>query len=324
MVTKNVKNVNPVRGQRVLTKMQRKQTSNGAHFWQVDHKLKNISEVPGNVILPSPQAWQKFKWLRKYFGEKPKEGYFIWVKRQVDFPLIACINIASPKISQDLTNLLVIEKGIKVKANVVCSAVKNNLCGTHRAKGKLLLKSGSSLEYNHFHQWGEKDFVSPDYEFILEKNSRLVYAYKNLFPPQNLLLKTTVQSNENSSSNQSFVINGLNSRIGISDKVNLSGFNSQAIVRLRLVGRKNSQIEAASQIKATVLSGGHLDCQGLLVDRTAEISLTPKLICQDKNARLTHEASIGKISEEELTYLRMRGLSEKEAIDLIVTGFLEK
>lgn len=303
MVTKNVKN---------------------AHFWQIDHKIKNISEVPGNVILPSPRAWLEFEWLRKYFGKKPKEGYFIWIKRQVDFPLAVCISIASSKISQDLTNLLVVEKGIKVKANVVCSAVKNNLCGTHKAKGKLLLKSGSSLEYNHFHQWGERDFVSPDYEFILEKNSRLVYVYKNLFPPENLLLKTTVQSNENSSSNQSFVINGLNTKIGMSDNVNLLGFNSQAIVRLRLVGRKNSQIEAASQIKAAVPSGGHLDCQGLLVDRTAEISLTPRLICWDKNAHLTHEASIGKISEEELTYLRTRGLSEKEAIDLIVTGFLKK
>ncbi|PIZ89560.1 MAG: hypothetical protein COX89_00870 [Candidatus Nealsonbacteria bacterium CG_4_10_14_0_2_um_filter_37_10] len=46
------------------------------------------------------------------------------------------------------------------------------------------------------------------------------------------------------------------------------------------------------------------------------------LICQNKEAQITHEASIGKISEEELNYLRMRGLTEKEAIDLIVTGFL--
>jgi len=303
MVTKNVKSVN---------------------FWQVDHKIKNISQIPGNVILPSPQAWQRFKWSRIYFEREPREGYFIWIKKEVDFPLAACINIASPKISQDLTNLLVIEKGIKVGANVVCSAIKNNLCGTHKAKGKLVLKNGSSLEYNHLHQWGKKDYVNPDYEFILEKNSKLIYTYKNLFPPENLLLKTTIQSNENSSSNLNFIINGLSSKIGILDKVNLLGSNSQAIVKLRLVGRKNSQIEAISIISALSPSRGHLDCRGLVVDKKAKISLTPRLICQNKNAQLTHEASIGKISEEELTYLRMRGLSEKEAIDLIVTGFLGK
>jgi Fe-S cluster assembly scaffold protein SufB len=37
---------------------------------------------------------------------------------------------------------------------------------------------------------------------------------------------------------------------------------------------------------------------------------------------LTHEAAIGKISEEELNYLRSRGLSKDEAVNLIVTGFL--
>ena len=295
----------------------------GAHFWQVDHKIKNIAVVPGNIILSSPQAWQKFEWVKKYFERKPREGYFIWIKKEVDFPLATCINIASPKISQDLTNLLVIEKGIKVKANVVCSALKNNLCGRHYAQGKLLLKSGSSLEYNHLHQWGQKDFVSPDYEYILEKGAKLLYTYKNLLPPENLKLKTTIQSNENSSSNLSFIINGLNSKIGIEDTILLLGQNSQGIVRLRLVGRKNSQIKAISKIFAKAPGKGHLDCQGLLVDKTAKISLIPELICQNKNAQITHEASIGKISEEELNYLRMRGLTEKEAIDLIVTGFLK-
>ena len=292
------------------------------HYWQVDHQVKNIFEVKGITILPSQKAWEKFGWTRKWFEKKPKEGYFIWVKKQVDFPLATCITIASPKVSQDLTNLLVIEKGIKAKANVVCNAAKNNLCGTHKAQGKLLLKEGANLEYNHFHQWGQKDFVSPDYEFILEKNSRLIYAYKNLFPPENLKLKTIIQSNENSSSNLSFIINGLNSKIRIEDIVNLLGQNSQGIVRLRLVGKKNSQIKAISKIFAKAPGRGHLDCQGLLIDKNSNISLIPELVCQNKEAQITHEASIGKISEEELNYLRMRGLTEKEAIDLIVTGFL--
>lgn len=296
----------------------------GVHFWQVDHKIKNISEIPGNIILPSPQAWQKFKWARIYFERKPREGYFIWIKKEVDFPLATCINIASPKISQNLTNLLVIEEGIKVKAGVICSAIKNNLCGQHLAQGKLLLKRGSSLEYNHLHQWGPKDFVFSDYEFILEKNSRLIYNYKNLFPPKNLQLKTIIHSEENSSSHLNFIVNGLSSRIGIEDTVFLKGKAAQGIVRLRLVGRKNSQIEGISKIIAQAPGKGHLDCQGLLIDKTAKISLIPELICQNKNAQITHEASIGKISEEELSYLRMRGLTEKEAIDLIVTGFLEK
>jgi hypothetical protein len=293
------------------------------NFWQIDHKVKNISEPKGVTILPSLKAWEKFSWVRKFFGEKPKEGYFIWLKKEVDFPLAACLTIASPKISQDLKNLLVIEKGIKSKANVVCNAAENNLCGTHKARGKIILKDNASLEYHHLHKWGEKDFVQPYYEFILKKSSRLIYTYQNLFPPQNLQLTTIFHSGEDSSSNLNIIINGINSKVKIRDALFLKEKNAQGVVKLRLVGRKNSQLFAQSVIFAQASGKGHLDCQGLLVDKTAKISLTPQLICQNKDAQLTHEASIGKISEEELTYLRMRGLTEKEAVDLICSGFLK-
>ena len=293
------------------------------HFWQVDHKIKNISEQKGVKILASPEAWQRFSWTRKFFGEKPKEGYFIWVKKQINFPLETCLSIASLKVSQNLTNLLVIEKGIKAKANVLCNATKNDLYATHKAKGKLILKKGAFLEYRHIHKWGEKDFVSPDYEFVLEKNSRLIYNYQNLFPPENLELKTVIHSGENSSSNLNFVINSLNSKINAKDTVFLEGKNSQTVVRLRLAGRENSRIEAISQIFAQAPGKGHLDCRGLLVNKTAKISLIPQLVCQNKEAQITHEALIGKVSEEQLNYLRMRGLSKEKAINLIIIGFLE-
>jgi len=113
----------------------------GVHFWQVDHKIKNISEVPGNIILSSPQAWQKFEWVKKYFERKPREGYFIWIKKEVDFPLATCINIASPKISQDLTNLLVIEKGIKVKPMWSAQLLKIIYVGLIRLKVNSYLKA---------------------------------------------------------------------------------------------------------------------------------------------------------------------------------------
>ncbi|MBU0476641.1 SufD family Fe-S cluster assembly protein [Patescibacteria group bacterium] len=294
-----------------------------ANFWQIDHNIKNALGGQGVVVLPSSTAWEKYKWSRKWFTEKPKQGYFVWVKKQVNFPLTTCITIASPKISQNLINLLVIEKGIKAKANVVCNAAKNNLYGTHKAQGRLILKEGSSLEYNHFHQWGKNDFVNPDYEFIIGENSSLIYNYKNLLPPKDLQLKTTIYNAKNASSNLNFVINGLNSKIDLKDTLFLEGKDARGIINLRLVGRENSQIKAHTTIFAKAPGKGHLDCQGLLVNKSSKISLAPELICENKEAQITHEASIGKISQEQLTYLRMRGLTEKEAIDLIVAGFLK-
>jgi len=296
--------------------------ASNALFWQIDHQVKKSESQEGLVILPSRQAYEKLDWTRKYFGQRPKEGYFVWLKKQINFPLTTCITIASPKTAQDLTNLLVIEKNIKAEANVVCSAAKENLCATHRAQGRLILKKGASLVYNHLHQWGKEDFVNPDYEFILEENSRLNYNYRNIASPKDLRLKTTVIGQKNSSCNINLVARGLGSKIAIEDTVFLKGVGARGIVKLRLVGGKDSQIKAVSKIVAEKESLGHLDCQGLLISEKAEISLTPQLIVQDKKAQITHEASVGRIAEESLNYLRSRGLTEDEAIDLIVAGFL--
>jgi hypothetical protein len=292
-------------------------------FLQVDNEIKNITSKKEIVIMPSVEAWNNLAWTKQYFESMPKEGYFIWVKEQVDFPLSTCINIASNNAKQDLNNLMVIEKGIKAKANVLCSSLKKNLSGTHKAKGRLILKEGSSLEYNHIHKWGENDNVIPDYEFILEKGSSLIYNYSNLFAPKNLDIKNKVICLEDSYSQLNFSVNGMNSKIVIDEEVVLEGKNSQNISRLRLVGRKNSDITAYSSIVAKEKSKGHIECNSLMADSSAKIVSIPKLSCESKEAQITHEASIGKASEEQIDYLRSRGFTEKEAVDLIITGFLK-
>ena len=55
----------------------------------------------------------------------------------------------------------------------------------------------------------------------------------------------------------------------------------------------------------------------------AEISAIPCLVSKRISAELTHEAAIGKISEDQLFYLMSRGISEEEAESLIVRGFLD-
>jgi hypothetical protein len=54
-------------------------------------------KVKGVEILTSPEAFEKYKIVREIFKEKPKEGYFVWVKEKIDFPLTTCITISSKK-----------------------------------------------------------------------------------------------------------------------------------------------------------------------------------------------------------------------------------
>ena len=277
-------------------------------------------------ILPSQIAWEKYNWAKKYFQKKPREGYFIWVKKNISSSLLTCVSITAQNIKQNLQNLLVIEKNLNVSLQGICNVQRKNLFGKHKAQGKIILKENSVLKYEHLHSWGQNDIVEADYQFFLKKNSKLDYFYKTFQTPKKLKINTSINLFYGASANLNIVASSVRSNIEINDVLILKEKNSSGIIKLRLVGKENSQITARSQVKAEAESKGHLDCQGLLVGsekNNSIIKLIPELICQDKKAQITHEASIGKISEEELNYLRMRGLTEKEAIDLIVNGFLQ-
>ncbi len=293
------------------------------HFWQIDNKIKSILKVNGVTLLTSPEAWKKFDWTRKYFSKKPEQGYFIWVKNQINFPLFSCISIAHKNVNQKLQNLLIVEKNLKISLKGSCNALKKNLNGKHKANGKIILKQGSFLKYNHIHSWGEKDIVEPEYEFILEKDSKLDYIYKTLFTPKKLRINNSFNLSAGASCDIKMIANCVETDVDIKDVLILKGKGSSGVINLRLVGGKDSKVLAHSQVIADSESKGHLDCQGLLADKKSEISLMPELVCKNKLAQITHEASIGRISQEQLNYLRMKGLTEKQATNLIINGFLE-
>ncbi len=298
-------------------------SARNVHFWQIDNKVKNILKVNGVILLTSPQAWEKFNWTRKYFLKRPEQGYFIWVRNQIDFPLFSCISIAHKNITQKLQNLLIIEKDLKLSLQGSCNSLKKTLRGKHKASGKIILRQGSSLKYNHIHTWGEKDIVEPEYEFILGKNSKLDYTYKTLYTPQKLKINNSFNLAAGASCDIKMIANCVETETSIKDVLTLKGQGSSGVINLRLVGGKASKVLAHSQVIADSESKGHLDCQGLLIDKESNISLIPELVCKNKLAQITHEASIGRISQDQLTYLRMKGLTETQATNLIINGFLE-
>ena len=127
---------------------------------------------------------------------------------------------------------------------------------------------------------------------------------------------------ENSSLMLIITIVAKDGEVDMYDCTFLNGRESNGISRVRIIGDKKSKIVARSQMFANDAGIGHVDCMGLLLSKNSSIQAMPELINRNKDASLTHEASVGKISEETLNYLRSRGLTEDEAIDLIVTGFL--
>lgn len=292
------------------------------NYYQVDHKVKSLLKAKGVELLTSVEAYNKHAWSHKYFKKKPKEGYFIWIKKQIGSPLTSCVSIFNAKVSQQMENLIIVEPKLKVTLNATCNSLRANLCARHNAIGNVVLKKGAEVKVNHIHAWNTSDSVDVNYSFLLEENAKLAYNYKNINPPKQLKMNTIATLSDGASMDFSAIVDGEDIEVNLQDAILLKGKNSNAVVRLRFVGRDKARIAARSSIIAEGASQGHLDCQGLLLSKTAEIKLIPELNNKNQDAQITHEASIGRISEEVLEYLESRGLTEKQAIDLVVKGFL--
>ena len=104
-------------------------------------------------------------------------------------------------------------------------------------------------------------------------------------------------------------------------KVNLRGKGSSVDVISRSVAKDTSVQSFYSSITGNEEVFGHVECDGILCDN-AKIISTPKIIANDVNASLVHEAVIGKIAGEQLIKLMSLGLSKEEAEDVIIKGFL--
>src|SRR3989338_1284355 len=67
----------------------------------------------------------------------------------------------------------------------------------------------------------------------------------------------------------------------------------------------------------------HVLCDALILDKDSVSNTTPHMEINEQNVDIAHEATTGRISEEKLFYLMSRGLSEEEAVKLVVSGFIE-
>lgn len=102
----------------------------------------------------------------------------------------------------------------------------------------------------------------------------------------------------------------------------LKGKNSSVEVVSRSVAKGKSRQKFVSNLKGQNECFGHVECDGIILDN-AQIESVPKIIAQNINATLVHEAAIGKIAGDQLVKLQTLGLSEEEAQNQIIKGFLK-
>ncbi len=105
-------------------------------------------------------------------------------------------------------------------------------------------------------------------------------------------------------------------------EIDLNGEDCGAHIVSRSVAKDKSRQHFVSHVNGNNLCSGHTECDAIIMDE-ASVSAVPEIMANHPSASLIHEAAIGKIAGEQLIKLMTLGLSEKEAEEQIINGFLK-
>jgi len=311
----------------------------------VYHNLRKDLADQGVLFLDTDSALKEHPEIfKKYFAKiiPPEDnkfaalnsavwsgGSFIYIPPgvKVDMPLQAYFRINAENIGQFERTLIIADEGSEVHYIEGCTAPVYSSESLHVAVVELIAHKDAKLRYTTIQNW------SNDVYNLVTKRA---YAYEGAsveWIDGNIGSKLTMKypgiylmGRKAYGETLSVAFAGKNQHQDTGAKMVHLAPDTTSKVTSKSVSRANGRstyrgllkvAKGATNVKATVR------CDALLLDDTAKTDTYPYMEIDQEDATVTHEATVGKIGDEQIFYLMSRGFSEDEALSLIVNGFME-
>jgi Fe-S cluster assembly scaffold protein SufB len=303
-----------------------------------------MSENEGLELMPIADALEKYSWLReKYFWkavpedldditvqcasqEKP-QGYFLRVRKgvKVTLPCQTALYMASENIAQMIHNVVILEEHSELQLITGCVTQHSVYSGMHLSVDEQYIGKNARLINTMVHSWGSEVIVYPRTGTIVESGGRYESNYISMKSPKSISSnpKTILNGKEASAKFFTVIVGHSGSNIDIGGDVHLNADNTTA----ELVHRgicTGGEIYQRGLLIGNAYCKAHVDCAGILLNsgENGFIESIPGIKACHPDAKISHEASIGKIAPEQVEYLQSRGMDEKEAISSLIRGFI--
>jgi len=311
----------------------------------VYHHLREDLEKQGVIFLDTDTALkEKPELFKKYFAKiiPPEDnkfaalnsavwsgGSFIYIPPgiTVDMPLQAYFRINAENIGQFERTLIIVDEGAQVHYIEGCTAPVYSSESLHCAVVELVALKDAKLRYTTIQNW------SSDVYNLVTKRAHAYEGATVEWIDGNIGSKITMKypgiyllGERAYGETLSVAFAGKNQHQDTGAKMIHLAPNTTSKVTSKSVSRLNGRstyrgllkvVKNATNVKATVR------CDALLLDKTAKTDTYPYMEIDAEDATVTHEATVGKIGDEQIFYLMSRGFNEEEALSLIVNGFME-
>lgn len=257
-----------------------------------------------------------------------KPGIDIYVKENTKFDIVHIpVIITESGLTDVVYNDFYIGKNAKVYIVAGCGIHNDHNKKTqHDGIHRFFLEEGASVTYVEKH-YGEgegtgKRILNPVTEVYLKKGSHMEMESVQIKGVDSTIRETkgVLEEDANFVVTEKIMTHGEQTAKTIFN-VELNGSNSSAHVTSRSVAQGNSKQYFISKIYGNAKCFSHSECDAIIQDN-ANVTASPEVTANHVDANLIHEAAIGKIAGEQITKLMTLGLSEEQAEQEIINGFL--
>lgn len=261
--------------------------------------------------------------------KEDNSGIDIYVKENT---LFGTVNIPVIITESGLTDVVYNDFHIGKNANIIIVAgcgITNNGHWDARHDGihRFYLEEGAKVKYIERHcglgVGDGKRILNPVTEINMKKASYMVMDTTQIKGVDDTI--RTTKANLESDATLIITEKILTSKDQVAKTnfiVELNGENASTHVTSRSVATEKSYQEFVSNVTGNTKSYAHVECDAIIKEE-GQVKAVPEIFAKNVEANLVHEAAIGKIAGEQLMKLMSLGLTEKEAEEVIIEGFLK-
>lgn len=208
-----------------------------------------------------------------------------------------------------------------------CSAPKYTENSLHAGCVEIYVKKNARVRYSSIENWSKNTYNLNTKRAVVSENGIMEWINGNLGSKITMLYPCSVLLGENSKTDYiGIAYAGKNQIQDTGCKVYHFAKNTSSNIISKGISKNSGTSSYRGLVKiqkGAVNSKSSVACDGLMMDNKSNASTLPSMDVSENDVKVSHEASVGKIGEEQLFYLMSRGLNEEDATKMIVSGFIE-
>ena len=256
-------------------------------------------------------------------------GSFIYVPKgvKVDIPLQAYFRINTENMGQFERTLIIVDEDAYVHYVEGCTAPIYSSDSLHSAVVEIIVKKGGRCRYTTIQNWSTNVYNLVTKRAVAQEGATMEWVDGNLGSKVTMKYPAVVMTGEHARGETlSVALAGPGQHQDAGAKMVHAAPHTSSSIISKSVARGGGRTSYRGLVQ--VIEGAHhskstVKCDALLIDDISRSDTYPYVDVREDDVQMGHEATVSKVSAEQLFYLMSRGMNEDEAMAMIVRGFVE-